>query len=936
MSTVVVRPIQAPIPITLAPGWPAPREPTPGEEALLAEAVRFHDFSDKQFEKLKGFELFAEEGIVRALSPLRWHLHDQTASLAQKLMGNLRPELTEELVLRIRTETFSAKRAERVREGVPGADLARVAVRTLLSPEWRNQERAEQLADPRRRRQVLFRRFEDLDSVATGLRSHVERTRVEEALRSSFGDEIVAVWGGDKVIRRPGREPSTSSGGGYAELGEDKVGLTEKLYEQFATTAFKDAHGAVTLTRRAIPAATPDGRPFSLHLDVGRQIDVLLGEVLPPAAFPKQFQRWLANLDLLEAKFLRAILLPKSATNAVELGFPWAIVLTTVLRAYIVELVARVMTLAVPSEHSHEDVNGYLGLALWEARAGENARHVSRVGYLVPTPAAAPAQAAPAPEGAEPEPEAGAPPEVPPPPAPPAKDPLLRALERWTPDSFIDAWGGGAVTHHARIGQALREMAKEPALVARERPPPRKGADRVPARSATLAANYGTWPRYPVVEVPGLFREDEGLDLYVGAHLSAQSHVFVAASILAAAVDDLGLPRTWDRKRADSGDAVKLKRPPAPQADAPPAPPKQPTQSLELIAGSYLWGGRKPPHKTHRDGATFDLRFGADCVAWLVDKDAEEIDALLRADPKRNRSYVELQGICLTRAQEGAQTPVASVFRGLVRDLIRRQLERVYAFLPRGVSSTEALAYGEAEKILAGTPHYLATRSAQQIQAGYVAVLLSGPTQVIFGSPVAHLRAMRAIRLGLAGKTLREVPPALQFASDAVKAAEFVFLPHNHQHHWHVQYSDAGGKDADPEPAVSRFANHFPLWSALGVDLAPLGEHLKALELRAADDAEGARVHEERRQLLSQLESYEPDKNGRSRLHDVFMQLSADAPARLLASASANQLSPQLKALVDETQGVLNRLAARQLISKIRAYLEAISSEDLTHAGGKP
>jgi hypothetical protein len=42
---------------------------------------------------------------------------------------------------------------------------------------------------------------------------------------------------------------------------------------------------------------------------------------------------------------------------------------------------------------------------------------------------------------------------------------------------------------------------------------------------------------------------------------------------------------------------------------------------LYLGAGSFPWGGRKPPHITHRDGLTYDVQMGSDMQFWpLVDR----------------------------------------------------------------------------------------------------------------------------------------------------------------------------------------------------------------------------------------------------------------------------------------------------------------------------
>ena len=70
------------------------------------------------------------------------------------------------------------------------------------------------------------------------------------------------------------------------------------------------------------------------------------------------------------------------------------------------------------------------------------------------------------------------------------------------------------------------------------------------------------------------------------------------------------------RRRVDAGEAAVLRIPSEPLAVSPPVSGPD-VRGLTLIAGSSVWGGCNPPHKTHREGETFDLRFGPDSFAWL-------------------------------------------------------------------------------------------------------------------------------------------------------------------------------------------------------------------------------------------------------------------------------------------------------------------------------
>jgi hypothetical protein len=934
MATIVVTAL--PSSNALVSGWPAPRQPAAGDDgAVLEEAIRFHDFTSAQIKKAGDFRRFDADELARSLSGLRWQLHDVTLEHLARLMSRVDAELTPAHIQSLLLETLPAAVAKR-RRGVPGADRGRAAVRVLVSPDWRNPERDRLLTQ--HRGSILIRRFEQLHSALEALHILATRPAIEQALTSSFGPDIVAPWGGDKAVARAGRADSSAPGGGYANLGETGVGLTEKLYEQFATQAFKKAHAVATLKPREIPASVAGGPPFRLHLDIRKSVEAILREILPGSwkeakDLPKPYGLWHKNLDALEARFLHACLLPGPGSNAIALGFPWAVALTSVLRVYLTELVGRLLTVALPVQLGYAENSGYLGVALWEAIAGQDAPHATRLGYLVPRPLAETEIHPPTGEsksgetpanGGHPQNGGAADAGGATPAAQPTPDPLLKALKDWRIEPFIRGWSQ-TVAHHQRLVPLLEAMAKEPCLIARKDPK----AKEQQKLTATLTETHAGWPRFPVCRFPGARFSEVGLDLYCGAYLTAQCHLFVADQILRVAIDDLGMPRTWSDKRRDEGDAVELKaRPPTKPSDA------KLTPAIEIIAGSYLWGGSHPPHITHRDGATFDLRFGADTVAWLPEKGSKKIDEAIREAGlgTKRRPYTDLEGVCLTRAQQDAKQPTARIFRSLMRELIRQEFRRIYEPLRRSPAKPEVAIYSDVETRLAGTPHFSATGSAQQVQAGHIALLLSAPTQVIFSSPISHLRAMRAVRFGLTGVGKIVITKA----ADALQGALFVFKPTDHWHHWHVQYSVPGGSGLDPKPAVDRWTSFLPLWRELGVNLEPFATYLKDLQLAKDGDLQVARVRAERDLLLDELDRYSPVTDGRDHLRKLFMRLSRNDPDGLLKPANASRLSVALRAAADESDGILTRLITRALIDKVRTFLEAIGPEDLTFGGGDP
>jgi hypothetical protein len=909
MAGLDVRQLEAPKPFEVVGGWPPPRQPASGDDdALLLEAIRFHEFSTTPVFKPSSFVRFeGTSALANVLPGLRRDLHDEAAEFLSVLAGplvgkiirpggNVRGELTDGQLRQVRGETLSARRAGQLADGVPEADGGRVAVRTLLSPAWRHPNRVDQLRNPKN--QVRFRRLEDLDSALFDLRAMIKRSAVEAAIGASFGHAIIDRWGGTKVIRRPGRQDSSAPGGGYVALGETEVGLTEKLYQEFATTAFTSAHGTARAPENKTPspfAIDGPGGPFRLHLEVRKQVDFIIHETLflatklppPPreahgskavptsepraaATLSKPFSVWFANLDTLETCFMAALRSSETAKLAIEVGLPWGIALTAVLRAYLVELIGRTMMVAVPVEYAHKALDGNLAVALWEALAGQNAPHVSHPGYLVPVK-----------QGER----------------PPAEHPLLHALQTWNsagqdPAAFVRAWP--TVPWHTRAAQVLRRMAAARSFIPAK--PEEKKGQPTPDLSGKLEDQIQTWPAYPVASLPGVRRSDEGTDLRVGGSLSAQGHLYVAAWILSKAVN-FGVP-LWNPKDRDE------------EIPAPPVPPPKPLASaLQLGDGSYLWGGRFPPHTTHMDGATFDLRFGPECLRWATtDLPSGAVSKALRAELNgRNITWLEIIGTSCDRKKQLSIQPRRYVLLTLMGDLIRELLKDARTKLSRS-GAGEVKGYDDIEKQLKGTPHFCSTRGAQQILAGHVAILLSGPIQLIFASPITHLRAMKAIHASLRATPLRRA------ATDLLDTAAFVFKPQDHHNHWHVHYNPPHDKSQNPKKTpVDRFIAHLQLWSALGVDLQPFLEYLNSLKLIQAGGPQLAAASQELVRLQDELRAYRPDADGRKLLEEVFRHLSTDAEESLVVPAATSTLSPELEDVVRDSNERLRRALAANL-----------------------
>jgi hypothetical protein len=868
----------APTPAQTVESWPAPIQPPTGEAALLEQAFRFFADSRKHLlsRRDKGELSLAE--LTAGVDPLRWRLHDDLfAYFADLRNGSDGGDSQDALFLKhlkapIRVAGFSSH----------GRLMARVLTLGFARSDWADRMLSNRV--PRhagKRKSISFRRFEQLEQETTKLRGLVTRAKVETALTASFGSAIVTPWGGVKAIKRDARPPSTHANGGYAER-ELFVDLSGKIREQFLTTPFKDAHKLKSTEPQPIKATVQGGPPFTLHIDVHDQIDRIENEILAPRDKPPPMAgEALADLAHLCARYSVAA----NLAEGVAVGLPWGAALAAVLRAYLVDLIAHLTVIALPGERVQREMDGYLAVAIHELMTKTLAEHVNRTGYVART----------------------------------ADNPVLQGLSAWTVGPFAAGWPAGA-PQHALLAGTLTELEKKPVLVrAHKRRHPETGElEPVAEHSTTYEGWHDTWTQYPVVGKDLIWRRGEeataeGLqpELYCGAHFSAQCHLYVADQILKVAIQDLGLPaRTKDY---DSG----FKDQDKPAADLSVAPRPAPAKGLQLVAGSSLWDGRKPPHITHRDGASFDLRFGADTPKWKFGTWGELIESFMRrkkaSDRKAHVIATHHWGV-----KDGKPALILDqkdkVFAEDLKALIEQQLISVRSFLQQAWNTPpdeEKDAYGELERALEGTPHVLFGAGAQSLVSGVAAILLSGPTQVIHSSPILFARAMRAIREELADLTATPpATPARKALAEALGAefpplphTDFVFFPHNHNDHWHVHYNEDRNIPMTRTRGVQRVDRFLPLWVYLGVDFGPFVDYLEAVVVNpAAPEVHRTRVEGERDDLITLLDGAEPDPDGRKRLRDVFMAFDKDAPASKPADNNNLDFSPEVQTIINDTK----------------------------------
>jgi hypothetical protein len=261
---------------------------------------------------------------------------------------------------------------------------------------------------------------------------------------------------------------------------------------------------------------------------------------------------------------------------------------------------------------------------------------------------------------------------------------------------------------------------------------------------------------------------------------------------------------------------------------------------FSLTAGSYLCGGKYPPHNTHRDGIHFDIGMGPDLMPWQTSK-ATAFLAL--AYPW----LAEKGALQYTREQMVAGIFDNGKYRGVYdiydvnhvpKDTCSKKLRVTHSFMRdyknaifdhlNGITNDKS--FNEAENILLGTPHFQNAEDGELAHVGHICVLLSGPYRIVYASAIVHLRALRAVNQ--AARKLDESDDGGEERRgryvEAVKALEescdFAFLPHNHHHHWHVYYWK---KEEQKHNDVSAFSRHRELWLMLGIDLRGLAEYLE-------------------------------------------------------------------------------------------------------------
>lgn len=835
---------------------------------LLNEAVRFYEWGlrDNPYFRTDQFAPLDAASLASELGPFE-------SRFGQKVYRQM-----EQLWYRNRQRHLISK--ERVDPHIRALlkdwfGAAPLAVLLSTTKSWRNDR-----FEPER-----FIAFDRVARFYHEINRRLEPSYILEDLKKSYGQfytQIVRPIGGDLIVtpqfdRFPGEAPFGSNPRLWRDLFYNMepvdIGLSEKLCTLVALEPFYNAILKSPLQdhRKAAEKSSCKFLRDALTL----QDELML--VLQPGTKKNAlrlivFKSLFKSIDALELVFLRATTDHSHAqwsglfgrNAATVLGLPWAFYLTSVLRLQLLKQLVVAFFSGIPYTRIYRDLNGYIAVGLLEAVYGIKAGHLFQTGMLPPI------WAIPFQSGASLRIQHVQPAQI--------KEPktiveAAAALYREMVNaadaegmpigvdglgvSAVAKWWGDMAAGLAGITTTLDDDLNAPT------PPPVAPLEpfglivNPPIRESFYIAS-GLKRQIGWVENGQTFYRSEAI---YGANFIAQAHAYVACQLLQKAVSGI------------NGEEPRI------------------SGSFTVGSGSFLWGGRFRDHFTHRDGYCFDW----DYLPVTQDDPAVQRPRMARArnqadffyqsinlppwpmlagtkvlqqyrtEIKKNRKgksedpnireweppancaeWTKATPVTAMAAldywlhdhQKAAMTlslrPENLVFREFFKQrlntLLQAATEMFDEYPERAGDQNDE--FRELERQLAGTPLFNNELINKGFQVAHTCVYLSAPLQIVWASPIMHIRTLQAIHqfFGSASEELFEAIRKL------VKTTSFAFLPHNHNNHWHIEYWYRNEqymnslrrwkRVPDDLGSHSHFAQNFPLWIALDIDMDPLAEYL--------------------------------------------------------------------------------------------------------------
>ncbi|WP_457593967.1 hypothetical protein [Hydrogenimonas sp.] len=575
---------------------------------------------------------------------------------------------------------------------------------------------------------VYFREFEKLPSVLKSLRELLDVSQIENMLQDQyrpFTDEnlFLPFYGGSWTNNWPSHLLSPIC----------KIGSTEKIYHDASLDIFKD--------RKFISQNIESDKLLDT---VHKKINELF-EIFPFYLTDRRleiWQNWIDNLILLEEELCDRVNTKYFFANqltspGIIMGLPSAFAYIGALWVYIFDLMARTVMTAFCNViyPIYRNINGYMAVQLWKALSGRQ--------------------------------------------IPAATANLFCSMPKWLSSIYYKEVG--LLKEFRDIPTKVLVKNVEVENVACNTFKEKLGVPIVKAKNFNKEKFYVrqidkleddvefvNWhkdylPYYPVItskfeEITGCVKPHKKDRLLYGVRFTAQVQIYMASQILRQGLHFSGVDKT-----------------------------ERSLENFSIGAGSYIWGGKKQPHDTHRQGINIDLSFGPLIQRWLVPKKLH--DALEKYIKTKNgketiknivlkkrydflvsktRSgrinihYERLPRIvmiCYTNEQEKSSTQRKMVvFEWIIKEKIFTVLRNVKLYCSKTIKDEafntidEMEAYKKAEKVLTGLPHFSSADRHTKLQdwqrshIAHLAILLTSPKYITFASPIIHLRAMRSIR----------------------------------------------------------------------------------------------------------------------------------------------------------------------------------------------
>jgi hypothetical protein len=900
--------------------------------SLLSESLRFYNYgannNSRLIVKSSNWRVIDGTSILKGITELQGALHKIHLSMFRTIaLNNSSGKKLQQYIHPDVLKTFQPKNS--AHRGIFGAKV-------FVSPEFRRSAAIDKLFKPSQNpRKIDIRPYDLLCKKLLKLRKQCQKSRLEESLSIQFvaatdptcdpslnpvlGDQFYfqPFWGGPYIVLP--KEPHQTET--FWPHKDKEVGPTEKLYYCLCSSLFTNVHGKKNASKRTVESVLRNfnGKFHGSLDDAIFIVTRILPYIHTEKKTLKRWISWLDNLNYLEFIFGQAILLNKELAGVknpgIHLGLPAAIGLVRILRAYLTDILAQTLMVSLPLsiKDIYHTISGYMGVAFWEALSNKSIPNLTEPGCLSQR----------------------------------TEKTLSGSLKQWRAFSTDNLFWSLNEPVNYEASNKSKEILKQPLIQEKlkiSQPRPKKGPKVQASAIRNISFNDfpNEVPRYPPV-TEDFFSASGYKPTYIpdpklsGARFFAQLHVFVATQLLAKGLTVLQLPPSDDTKF------------------------RRKCKNFDMGAGSNLWNGRKYPHQTHRNGGCFDLSFGPNLPCWPLADSNETIESLSKSDAgkaflrekdptsKIQRLKLYKQALVASYSHKESERIASDkgqhhffLFRRLFIRPIFDAFQHVYDVYEKTLKGedlelegpdfemsllAEQDAYQVALESLLGTPHFIDSDQAelafgkipedeltnqqdwQRSHIAHVAILLSVPANIVYASPIHHLRAMHAIRqafrnqpvyegallsagttiqLGdnvsrikdaykgmqvvlmggdgkgqrrmivsydplskaiLIGKDWAVAPnagdpfqiidtPDYQLVTELVRSVFFSFLPHNHHHHWHVDYKIPWNRSLSERckrswflSPVARIRYFLPIWLDLGINLTPFIAYLKQYKL---------------------------------------------------------------------------------------------------------